>query len=58
MSEFRVPPARKKKFSYYFKDGTIVYHTGYFYWESQDYRRLRYLGLEKITYSYDYKDDL
>lgn len=58
MSEFRVPTASKKKFKFYFKDGTRISFVGYFYWECTEYRQLLPLGLQKITYTLDYKEDL
>lgn len=55
--EFRVPPAGKKKFTYYCEDGTKVSFIGYFYWEYPDYKSLRkHTRIQKITYTYNYKD--
>lgn len=56
--EFRVPSAKKKKFTYYYKDGYKVSYVGYFYWEYPLYKELSFRKLSKITYSFDYKDDL
>ena len=55
--EFRVPPVRKKRFTYYYKDGFKVSYVGYFYWEFPLYKELSSRHLFKITYSYDYKED-
>ena len=57
--EFRVPPARKKKFKLYTEDGTTVSFVGYFFWEYPEYKQLiSQSRLRKVTYSYNYKDEL
>ena len=57
MSEFRVPTADKKRFTFYCEDGTIVSFVGYFYWEYPFYKELVSKSrIRKVTYTYNYKD--
>lgn len=55
--EFRVPPASKKKFTFYCEDSTKVSFVGYFFWEYPGYKALlESTRVYKITYNYNYKD--
>ena len=57
--EFRVPPARRKKFTYYFEDGTKVSFVGYFYWEYPHYKELiKSSRISKIIYTFNYNDHI